>query len=165
MTADSQSPDDPGSPPAIQHLDLEACHAILARHRLCILSVVDGGAPYAVPLFYGFDGATLHLGLAEGRKTRALDANPALCITVTELGEGDAWASVQVTGVAEWVEEPAARAESVRALMEHNRRIRALRRDAAGETAGAPAPPAPRRHGTGRILRVADPQITGRARR
>lgn len=148
--------------PSIEHLDADACRAILRRHRLCTLSVVDGDTPYAVPLFYGFDGATLHLGLAEGRKTRALDANPRLCITVTELGDGDAWASVQITGTAEWM-DGAARDESVRVLMEHNRYVRSLGGGGA-EPALAPAA-SPRRHGTGRLLRVKDPEITGRARR
>lgn len=155
----------PASPPPIASLDLDECRAILRRHRLCTLSVVDGDEPYAVPLFYGFDGTTLHLGLAEGRKTRALDVNPRVCLTVTELGAGDAWASVQVTGMAEWL-EGADREASVRVLMEHNRAIRAMGASAAqGAPPDSPPTAQPRRHGTGRLLRVRDPRITGRARR
>ena len=154
----------PASPPPIESLDLDECRAILRRHRLCVLSVVDGDEPYAVPLFYGFDGTTLHLGLAEGRKTRALDGNPRLCLTVTEVGAGDAWASVQVVGTAEWL-EGAEREASVAVLMEHNRTIRAMAAGASPGLAPADTQAAPRRHGTGRLLRVKNPLITGRARR
>lgn len=150
---------------AIEALDESECRALLARHRLCTMSVVDADEPYAVPLFYGFDGTTLYLGLAEGRKTRLLDANPRICITVTELGGGDAWASVQVTGSAEWLEGDL-REAGILVLTEHNRRVRS----ADGGVAEAPsgrggASGQQRRHGGGRILRVHSPEITGRARR
>lgn len=149
-----------GGPPPIERMGLDECRALLRRHRLCTMSVADGDAPYAVPLFYGFDGTTLHLGLSEGRKTRVLDENPRVCITVVELGQGDAWASVQVSGTAEWVEGED-RERSVRVLMEHNRHIRSLQ-----QAPGAPELPAPpRRHGTGRLLRIGNPGISGRARR
>ena len=163
------NPPSPATSPAlaaIEALTADECHALLGRHRLCTMSVVDGDEPYAVPLFYGFDGTTLHLGLAEGRKTRVLDANPRVCITVTEVGPGDAWASVLVTGTAEWI-DGAGREESVRVLIEHNRRIRAAAAVAEGSAeamGGQPAAP-PRRHAGGRILRVRDPRITGRTRR
>lgn len=148
---------------AIEPLSLDECHALLARHRLCTMSLVDGDEPYAVPLFYGFDGATLHLGLAEGRKTRVLDANRRVCVTVTEVGPGDAWASVMVSGDGEWLEGEE-RDGSVKVLMDHNRRIRAAAIEALGGE--PPAPPAPqRRHAGGRILRVRNPVISGRARR
>ena len=148
-------------PPAIVPLADEECRLLLGRNRLCVLSVVDGSAPYAVPLFYGFDDTTVYLGVAEGRKTRALDVTPALCLTVTEIGPGDAWACVQVTGRAEWL-AGAERAAAVDVLMRHNRHVRSL------QPAPAPSlPPAspPVRHQGGRILRVADVVLTGRKRR
>ena len=76
------------------------CRAVLERQRLCVVSVVDNGEPYAVPVFYGYDGATLFLGTSEGRKTRALDANARVYILVTEVGPGDAWRSVAIAGRA-----------------------------------------------------------------
>lgn len=162
------NPPPPATSPAlaaIEPLTADECHALLARHRLCTMSLVDGEEPYAVPLFYGFDGTTLHLGLAEGRKTRVLDANSRVCVTVTEVGPGDAWASVMVAGEAEWL-EGAERDASVKVLMEHNRRIRAAASEAPKQDAEAPAGPAPqRRHSGGRILRVRNPVISGRTRR
>lgn len=147
---------------AIETLSADECRLLLSRQRLCTMSLADGDEPYAVPVFYGFDGTTVHIGLAEGRKTRVLDANPRVCITVTEVGPGDAWASVQVTGTAQWIDGDERQA-SVRVLMEHNRRVREAAAAASGAAAAAPAPQ--RRHGAGRILRVGDPEITGRARR
>ena len=150
----------PSAPAAIEPLAERGCLELLERHRLCTLSVVDGKEPYAVPLFYGFDGATLYLGLAEGRKTRILDSNPRVCVTVVETGPGDAWASVQLTGTAEFL-DASDREEGIRVLMEHNRRYRAL-----AEPAGAPAAAAPpRRHGGGRVARIRHPRISGRMRR
>lgn len=152
------------SPPPIVVLSDDECREILARHRLCTMSLVDGGEPYAVPLFYGFDGATLHLGLSEGRKTAVLEAHPRVCITVVELGEGDAWASVQIVGVARVVGDAAERAASIEALVAHNRRIRERERERTGPGAAEHAA-APRRHGSGRIIRIEDVTISGRARR
>nr|MBA3890277.1 pyridoxamine 5'-phosphate oxidase family protein [Gemmatimonadaceae bacterium] len=134
---------------AIESLDDDACRALLARHRLCTMSMVDGEAPYAVPLFYGFDGDTLYLGLAEGRKTAVLDRNGRICISVVETGDDDGWASVQVTGEAEWLSGES-REQAVQVLMAHNRRIRAV--GEAEALSGAPAPEGadgaahPRRH-------------------
>lgn len=153
---------------AIEPLDDAACRALVARNRLCVLSVVDGSEPYGVPLYYGYDGDTLYLGLAEGRKTEALDANGRLCITVVEAGTGDEWASVQVTGEAEWVEGEG-RARAVQVLMEHNRRIRqagtAPSDGSPAESAAGTTSPSQRRHSGGRVLRVRDPHFAGRTRR
>ena len=84
------------APRLIVSLSDAECRLILARQRLCIVSVVDGEEKYAVPVFYGFDGDALYLGVAEGRKTRVLDANARVYILVTEVGPGDAWRSVSV---------------------------------------------------------------------
>lgn len=141
------------APPVIA-LGAAACRAILARNRMCVLATADGDEPYAVPVYYGYDGTTLYLGISEGRKTRALDRNPRVCIVVSEPGTGDAWRSVMVTGRA--VELTADdRAAGMRILAEHNRRT--------GYTPPA-GRAAPRRPARGRVLRIDDPVITGRSR-
>ena len=129
------------------------CRAVLARQRMCVVSVVDGDEPYAVPVFYGFDGEGLYLGVAEGRKTRALDANPRVYVVVTEVGPGDAWKSVAVAGRARTITEPEERQRAIDVLVAHNRRVR-------GADATREAPP-PRRGG--RVLRVDQPSVSGRA--
>lgn len=136
------------------------CLELLASQRLCVLSTADGAEPYAVPLFYGWDGAEVYLGISEGRKTRVLDANPRVCVTVTEVGPGDGWRAVMVAGRAAWITGDDERREAIAVLMAHNRRFTSPRPP--GES--PPAAPA-RRHGGGRLLRITDATITGRAKR
>jgi uncharacterized protein len=150
----SDKPGDGG----IVSLDDEECRAILREQRLCVLAMTDGDAPYAIPLFYGFDGESVWLGIAEGRKTHLLDRNPRLCLSVNEVGPGDAWRSVLVTGRATWIADPDQRAKGIQVLMQHNRR---QDRPVTPQTEGAPK----RRHSAGRIMRVTDTVITGRAKR
>ena len=130
------------------------CRAVLERQRLCVVSVVDGGEPYAVPVFYGFDGVTLYVGTSEGRKTRALDADSRVYIVVTEVGPGDAWRSVAIAGRARTLTSEEERQRAIDVLVMHNRRVRTA--------TGAPSAP-PRRIGGGRILCVEDASISGRA--
>lgn len=158
MTRDA--PATPSATAGIQPLGEAACLELLARHRLCTLSLVDNADPYAVPLFYGFDGTTLYLGLAEGRKTRILDVNPRVCLTVVETGPADSWACVQVMGTAQML-DAGDREEGVRVLMEHNRRVREAA-GAASPASGAGGPT--RRHSGGRVVRIRNPEISGRTR-
>lgn len=142
-------------------LDDAECYEILRRQRLCVLATADGDQPYAVPVFYGWDGTTMYLGIAEGRKTQVLERNPRLCITIAETGPGDSWRSVMVMGRAEWIADGPERTEAIRVMMEHNRRPeRQVQNPAVGPT----APASSQRHRKGRMLRVADAQITGRAK-
>ena len=140
-------------PRAIVPLSDAECRAVLERQRLCVVSVVDDGEPYAVPVFYGFDGQTLFLGVAEGRKTRALDVSGRVYIVVTEVGPGDAWRSVAIAGRARTLVDAAERQAAIDVLVAHNRRVRA---------ASLEGTPPPRRTG-GRVLRIEDAVVTGRA--
>ena len=139
-------------PRAIVPLSDVECRAVLERQRLCVVSVVDDGEPYAVPVFYGFDGHTLFLGVAEGRKTRALDVSAAVYIVVTEVGPGDAWRSVAIAGRARTLVDAAERQAAIDVLVAHNRRVR---------SASLEGTPPPRRSG-GRVLRIEDAVVTGR---
>ena len=142
------------APRVIVTLSDAQCREVLARQRMCVVSVVDGDEPYAVPVFYGFDGGDLYLGVAEGRKTRALDRNARVYILVTEVGPGDAWRSVAVAGEVRSLHDPEERQRGVDVLIAHNRRVRAL-------TSEAPVTPRPR--SGGRILRVERAVVTGRS--
>lgn len=155
MPDESSSGPAVATPPArvIVPLGDAECRAVLARQRLCVVSVVDDAEPYAVPVFYGFDGETVYLGTSEGRKTRALDANSRVYIVVTEVGPGDAWRSVAIAGRAHTITDSAERQAAIDVLVAHNRRIRA---------ADAPRASTPPRSG-GRVLRIEDAVITGRA--
>jgi len=149
----SQTPNQFG----IVTLDDAECREILTQQRLCVIAMTDGDAPYAVPVFYGFDGESLWAGISEGRKTLLLDRNPRVSVVVTDVGPGNAWRSVVVTGRAAWVSDPAERAKGIQVLMQHNRRA---------NRAATPDDEAPkRRHTGGRIMVVRDAVITGRAKR
>jgi nitroimidazol reductase NimA-like FMN-containing flavoprotein (pyridoxamine 5'-phosphate oxidase superfamily) len=141
-------------PRGIVSLSDEDCRALLARQRLCIVALVDGEEPYAVPVFYGFDGETVYLGVAEGRKTRVLDANARVFIVVTEVGPGDAWRSVTIAGYARSLTDPVERQRGIDVLVAHNRRVRAVH--------GIPDA-APRRRSGGRLLRIEGSHLSGRA--
>lgn len=135
------------------------CRAVLTRQRLCILAVVDGDQPYAVPLFYGFDGEMIYLGIAEGRKTRALDVNPRVCVTVPEVGRGNSWRSVLIAGRAEVITDAGERARVVHVMMQHNRGA-----DTPEASTAASDGISRVRHTGGRIMRIAGAEITGRAK-
>lgn len=141
------------APRIIETLSEDDCRAVLERQRLCVVSVVDGNEPYAVPVFYGYDGVTLYLGTSEGRKTRALDASSRVYILVTEVGPGDAWRSVAVAGHARTLASDAEREQAIDVLIAHNGRVR---------NTGVPST-RPRRPSGGRLLRVDHPTITGRS--
>jgi nitroimidazol reductase NimA-like FMN-containing flavoprotein (pyridoxamine 5'-phosphate oxidase superfamily) len=142
------------SPRAIVPLDDAECREVLAHQRMCVVSVIDGAEPYAVPVFYGFDGDDVYLGVAEGRKTRALDTNSRVYIVVTEVGPGDAWRSVAIAGRARMLTESAERQRAIDVLIAHNRRFREPRSD--GGTA-------PRRPVGGRVIRIDQSVVTGRS--
>jgi len=143
-------------PPArgIVPLSNAECRGVLERQRLCVVSVVDDGEPYAVPVFYGFDGRALFLGVAEGRKTRALDVSARVYIVVTEVGPGDAWRSVAIAGRARTLTDAAERQAAIDVLVAHNRRVRA---------SDPPRDAPPSRRTGGRVLRIEDAVVTGRA--
>jgi hypothetical protein len=140
----------------IVELDQTECLEIVRRQRMCVVAIADGEIPYAVPVYYGFDGTSIYLGVAEGRKTRVLDRNPRVHVIIAEPGEGDRWRSVAIAGRATVLVDPVERSRGIEALIAHNRRPE---RDES--TSNAPIRP---RSG-GRILRIDEAVITGRARR
>jgi uncharacterized protein len=141
-------------------LSPEECRGILSRNRLCVLSLVDDAEPYAIPLFYGFDGESMILGISEGLKTRIIDRNPRSCAAITEIGGADEWASVLVFGEARWIAEPDERRKAIQVLKDHNRKFRS-----AAPAADAEHRPAARSHGSGRVMELRGARITGRAKR
>lgn len=151
---------------AIVVLDTDECREVLRNQRLGILAVVDGEAPYAIPMFYGFDERTIYLGISEGKKTRLLDANPRVSVTVTEVGPGEGWRAVIVAGRAEWITEPAERQEAIQVLTAHNRKFARAPAVSPPGASGQGSGGAPgRKHSSGRMMRVGAPVITGRAKR
>ena len=79
--------------------------ALLARNVWGVLATADGGAPYAVPVIYGWDGRDIFILMLPGRKERVLRAHPAACLTVIEQSRTEVGASVAVSGAVHFVED------------------------------------------------------------
>ncbi|HEY8483061.1 MAG TPA: pyridoxamine 5'-phosphate oxidase family protein [Longimicrobiales bacterium] len=94
------------------------------RHRWGVLSTTVDGQPYAVPVAYGYRDGRFYLVTAPGRKTRNLEANPAVCFTIVEVeGSGTRWRSVVATGTVRWVEGLRERLVALDALTRQHGRV------------------------------------------
>jgi len=57
--------------------DRPAIDRVIRACRICTLAMADGGEPYAVPLNFGYDGASLYFhSAAVGKKIDILHKNP-----------------------------------------------------------------------------------------
>lgn len=91
-------------------------HACLHANRWGTLATALDGQPYAIPLIYGYDGHCIYAATRQGRKTHNLEANPAVCFTVTEAPAPGRWRSVVVIGRASLVTDSAGRLQALQAL-------------------------------------------------
>lgn len=73
---------DAGWAGAERTLNAEEVGRRIRAARWGILAVVDGVRPYAVPMAYGFDGRRFFVATGPGRKRRALEDNPRVCLTI-----------------------------------------------------------------------------------
>mgnify|MGYP001823186659 FL=1 len=63
-----------------QVTDSAAIESIIARAKICHLAMVDGNAPYVVPLNFGYLDNKLYChSAAQGRKISILEQNPRVC--------------------------------------------------------------------------------------
>ena len=110
--------------------DRAVIEALLRRHQVLYLALHDKGAPYVIPMSYGYDGECLYLHCAaEGRKIDLLRAHPQVAFAIeaeyevkpgeVACGWGFAYASVTGEGVAEIVTDPAEKRHGLDALMSH----------------------------------------------
>jgi nitroimidazol reductase NimA-like FMN-containing flavoprotein (pyridoxamine 5'-phosphate oxidase superfamily) len=91
-------------PPAPRHLNGPECRALLARNYLAIVATVGEGQPYATPLIYGYQNDQLFFVTGTGRKTRNMDEQPLVCVTVIETEEhAKKWQSVIAYGNVSWL--------------------------------------------------------------
>jgi len=105
---------------------------ILNRAQIVHIAMVDGDAPYVIPMNYGFtmeEGKlTLYLhGAKKGRKLDVLQVNPKVFFSLecdVQPFEGDiacrygtAYSSVLGAGVAHIIDDPAAKCEGLSIIM------------------------------------------------
>lgn len=103
----------------------DECIELLRQTAWGVLSVAertrDAAVPIGVPTAYAYDGQRLYLAMTEGRKLRALERNPHLCLTVTDVRSLDEWRSVAVIGRPQWVDGDADRTRAIAAFTVHPR--------------------------------------------
>lgn len=112
--------------------DAAEIEAILARATVVHVAMVEMGQPYVVPMNFGFADGCLYLHCArEGRKVRALRANPAVCFNVfadDALLPGappfgcsftSRYRSVTGEGRAEFIEDAAAKRKALDIILAH----------------------------------------------
>jgi nitroimidazol reductase NimA-like FMN-containing flavoprotein (pyridoxamine 5'-phosphate oxidase superfamily) len=123
------------------------------RHRWGVLSTTVDGQPYAVPVAYGYRDGRFYLVTGPGRKTRNLEANPAVCFTIVEVeGRGTRWRSVVATGTVRWVEGLRERLVALDALTRQHGRVPVRSWRDVSRLAGA------------RVACITPSEITGRTR-
>jgi nitroimidazol reductase NimA-like FMN-containing flavoprotein (pyridoxamine 5'-phosphate oxidase superfamily) len=56
---------------------------LLASAQVGFLSLASEEGPYCVPISFAYDGEDIYFHGGEGKKSRALEADPRACLTVT----------------------------------------------------------------------------------
>lgn len=104
----------------------DACRELLAEVGWCTIATVDvTGAsmsrPYAVPVGYAYRDDAIYFATGTGRKLRALERHPAICLTITDVETFHRWRSVVVSGRAVPVTTAAGRAVVIQAFVQQRR--------------------------------------------
>ena len=114
---------------------MEGIEEILGRCRTCHVAMLDGGAPYVVPLSFGYklmDGGVLELyfhSAPAGKKIDLLKRGGKACFEMSDEGEtiraespcewGYKYSSVIGYGATEFIYDPAGKREALSVLFRH----------------------------------------------
>lgn len=109
-----------------QQLAAEDADIILRKGRYCVMAVSDhDGYPYAVPVNYVYDGASIYIHSAvRGHKIESLKRNPKCSLCIVDKDDVIAeeftsyFRSVIVFGTARFIEQPDKKIEALRRLAE-----------------------------------------------
>jgi DNA-binding MarR family transcriptional regulator/nitroimidazol reductase NimA-like FMN-containing flavoprotein (pyridoxamine 5'-phosphate oxidase superfamily) len=103
----------------------EQCAMVLRTIGWGVIAVAepsrDGAVPIAVPTTYAYDGAQVYVAMSAGRKRNALDKNPRLCLTITDVHSFESWRSVALIGKARWITDDGERARAISAFVAQRR--------------------------------------------
>lgn len=113
-----------------QITDPAEIEAVIMQAEVCHLALVDQGRPYVVPLNFGFEGGKLYFHSArEGRKLDAIKADGRVSIAfslphqIVKADQACQWgfrySSVIGFGRARLIDDPAAKAAALAAIMAH----------------------------------------------
>ncbi|CAN5790551.1 hypothetical protein BH09ACT7_BH09ACT7_38860 [soil metagenome] len=115
---------------------------------------ISDGRPYVVPVCYAYEAGYIYGHSVDGKKLRALRANPQVCFEVEEVDDLSNWRSVIAWGVAEELTGAAAE-DGMQLLLE-----RVLPKLPAGSTSAHPSPQG--QHRLASVYRVHLHDRTGR---
>jgi nitroimidazol reductase NimA-like FMN-containing flavoprotein (pyridoxamine 5'-phosphate oxidase superfamily) len=142
---------DAGGSRSARELDRGEIDSLIERNCWGVLSLVNGTEPYAVPVIYGYDGTDFVFANGPGRKVEIIDANPRVCLVITEAEEaGKRWRSVVVKGHIEWIDQLTGKLSAFNLLRKQVPQASQRVRDAA-------------RLAQARVARIVAAEITGRA--
>jgi len=130
----------------------EEVASLFQEGRWGVLSTLHKGRPYAVPVSYGYDGIHLYIASGPGRKLRALEASPGVCLTVAEVIDGSRWRSVVVIADAERVRTLRERLHALSTIARRSSRSAPVSRHDILRAAGAT------------VFRLRPVEVTGRVR-
>jgi nitroimidazol reductase NimA-like FMN-containing flavoprotein (pyridoxamine 5'-phosphate oxidase superfamily) len=136
---------------AARPLDEEGNWSLLRSHSWGVLATLHQGRPYAVPVSYGLGADGLYVATGPGRKLQALEAEAAVCLTVTEVIEWSRWTSVVIT----------ADAVPLRGIRERVAALDAIRRQR--RDGGSASPRDVARAARASVFRLVPLEISGRA--
>lgn len=74
---------------------------LLANQLVGRLGLMDGDAPYVVPISYAYRDGDIYAHSAQGKKLDALRSHPEVCFEVDEVVSVDEWRSVIAWGTFE----------------------------------------------------------------
>lgn len=102
---------------AMEELPREEAFRVLEEAPVAHLGLISDGRPYVTPMSFVVDGDRILFRTMAGRKFRAIEESPVVCIEVSRFDEltGD-WVSVVVTGTAKETDDSGTRQLTVERL-------------------------------------------------
>ncbi len=82
----------------IHEMTMAECCEALERLKFGRIACARDNQPYALPLYFAFDGAYLYGFTTLGKKVEWMRANPKVCFEIDEVESHDQWMSVIVFG-------------------------------------------------------------------
>lgn len=101
----------------MEPMDEHEAREFIAHNRFGVLSLADDGRAYGIPLFYAYDGGHIYFHTRPGRKDDYMPRTQEACFTIVRVVTLDDWASVQVLGTLDEVEDERGRDAAVDALL------------------------------------------------
>jgi nitroimidazol reductase NimA-like FMN-containing flavoprotein (pyridoxamine 5'-phosphate oxidase superfamily) len=102
----------------MEELSEYECHRLLVDGPVAHLGVIDGDVAYVTPLSYVVSDNRLGFRTGPGRRLRAIEANPRVCIEVSRFNTATGvWSSVIAYGTASVVDGQQAAAPIVTGLL------------------------------------------------